>query len=361
MRMKWVFAAGALLLALTPNFAVAQEYYTLPEIREQAKDGWHETYTDRYGRETVVDIDVEVYGGENAPILQAGWLNVEDEKDRQFQAQQNLPNGKLKEARLKRGGETCYLYEDVPDMKIDLEEKYGEAYGNDWTVREIYDFVKTRLNEIGVPSDEWHYEMPYKFSVGYSISKKNGEVLVPPIYIIFLREKQNDMPIWCSVTESYLKSAGPYLMPNMMLVMQNEEEYDISGFYVETKKVLADDIALCSLEKVIQSAEKQIKAGFIQNVVSLRFGYVVYNDPNIKNVERASGLDAECYYLVPSWVMECAFVENPKKDYQSYWESKNRMMTVNAQTGEMLDYFDRSYKGYGDARYKGFIPWDKVK
>ena len=106
-------------------------------------------------------------------------------------------------------------------------------------------------------------------------------------------------------------------MPNMMLIMQNEEEYYISGFYVETKKVLADDIPLCSLEKVIQSAEKQIKAGFIQNVVSLRFGYVVYNDPNIKNVERASGLDAECYYLVPSWVMECAFVENPKKDYQS--------------------------------------------
>ena len=37
------------------------------------------------------------------------------------------------------------------------------------------------------------------------------------------------------------------------------------------------------------------------------------------------------------------------------------MMTINAQTGEMLDRFDKSYKGYGDARYKGFIPWDKVK
>ena len=74
---------------------------------------------------------MEVYGGENAPILQVGWLNVEDEKDRQFQAQQNLPNGKLKEARLKRGGRNLLFYEDVPDMKIDLEEKYGEAYGND--------------------------------------------------------------------------------------------------------------------------------------------------------------------------------------------------------------------------------------
>ena len=70
MRMNRVFAAGALLLALTPNFAAAQEYYTLPEIREQAKDGWHETYTDTYGRETVVDIDVEVYGGRNCTSAQ---------------------------------------------------------------------------------------------------------------------------------------------------------------------------------------------------------------------------------------------------------------------------------------------------
>ncbi len=66
------------------------------------------------------------------------------------------------------------------------------------------------------------------------------------------------------------------------------------------------------LFKVQKNKLKQ--ALFRMNVVSLRFGYVVYNDPNIKNVERGlRGLDAECYYLVPSWVMECAFVENPKR------------------------------------------------
>ena len=27
----------------------AETYYTLPEIREQAEAGWHETYTDKYG------------------------------------------------------------------------------------------------------------------------------------------------------------------------------------------------------------------------------------------------------------------------------------------------------------------------
>ena len=70
MRMKRVFAAGALLAGADAEFRCGAGIPTLPEIREQAKDGWHETYTDKYGRETVVDIDVEVYGGENAPRAQ---------------------------------------------------------------------------------------------------------------------------------------------------------------------------------------------------------------------------------------------------------------------------------------------------
>ena len=36
-------------------------------------------------------------------------------------------------------------------------------------------------------------------------------------------------------------------------------------------------------------------------------------------------------------------------------------MTINAQTGEMMDHFDKSLYKRGDPRYKGFIPWDKVK
>ena len=58
----------ALLLALVCTAAYAQEYYTLPEIREQAEQGWHETYTDKYGRVRQVDIDIEVFGEEKAPV-----------------------------------------------------------------------------------------------------------------------------------------------------------------------------------------------------------------------------------------------------------------------------------------------------
>ena len=49
------------------------DYYTLSEIRQQAVQGWHETYTDKYGRVRQVDIDVEVFGEESAPVLVVGW------------------------------------------------------------------------------------------------------------------------------------------------------------------------------------------------------------------------------------------------------------------------------------------------
>ena len=53
--MKKQFAALLTALSLLPTLALAQEYYTLPEIREQAKDGWHETYTDSLEAELAKD------------------------------------------------------------------------------------------------------------------------------------------------------------------------------------------------------------------------------------------------------------------------------------------------------------------
>ena len=63
----------ALLLALCATAAAAQDYYTLPEIREQAANGWHQTYTDKYGRTRQVDVDIEVFGEDAAPVVKACW------------------------------------------------------------------------------------------------------------------------------------------------------------------------------------------------------------------------------------------------------------------------------------------------
>ena len=361
MKMKRVFAAGALLLALTPNFAAAQEYYTLPEIREQAKDGWHESYTDKYGRETVVDIDVEVYGGENAPVLKVGWGKYgKTIKDCMFMLECNPPIDTLMKAK-QHGGKSTYIYEFEKNMKVDLDQKYGEEYGNELTLREAYDLTMKILKEHEMPVYDYLYELPRKFSVVYSVNPKTNEVLAPAFYNMSVRMKKRGLPIFNNAGDSYISSPTPWYNPAITITMKNQNEYSIYEPILEEEEALADDIPLCSLDKVIQSIESKIKEGYIQNVVALRFGYSIYNDPAIEKVDRFSGYDADYYYLVPSWIVECAYVDNPKKDYQSYYEPQTRMITINAQTGEMLDRFDKSYKGYGDARYKGFIPWDKVK
>ena len=70
-------------------------------------------------------------------------------------------------------------------MTIDLDQKYGEAYGNDLTPREVYAFIEQCLQERGIDQD-YIWERPYTFSLVYGQHKKSGEVLVPPVYYMAL-------------------------------------------------------------------------------------------------------------------------------------------------------------------------------
>ncbi len=68
-------------------------------VNNQQK-GWHETYTDKYGRETIVDIDVEVYGEDTAPVLKVGWGKVrKNDKDCMFMLDCNPPIDTLMKAK----------------------------------------------------------------------------------------------------------------------------------------------------------------------------------------------------------------------------------------------------------------------
>ena len=55
------------------------------------------------------------------------------------------------------------------------------------------------------------------------------------------------------------------------MIATNFDQYSLLKFEKE-QKVIADDIPLCALNTVIQNIEKNIESGYIQNVISLRFG-----------------------------------------------------------------------------------------
>lgn len=338
------------------SIAIAAEgYYTLPEIRKQATQGWHETYTDKYGRTRQVDIDIDVFGEETAPVIKACWGELQE-----FSFSENEPRAAIKEARIKRKGVSIYPYEDVRGMKVNLDQRYAEEYGNDLTLGEVYDFLRELLQAQGI-NQKYVWEQPCTFSVLYSANENTGDVLVPALYSVALWPEEFGLPILTHVADSFrMGISGPVITPKVYFDMIDRNMYSGGGSNLNVKEILAEDMPLCSVEQVIEGARKMIEEGYIQQVLSLRFGYVIYSNPDEEWGKQRSAYDMDTWYLVPSWVMECYILDDPKidklREYPQIWE-----MTINAQTGNMMDYFDKSLYGRGDARYKGFITWKDIE
>ena len=182
------FAALCAALCLLPTLALAQEYYTLPEIKEQAKDGWHETYTDKYGRETTVDIDVDVFGEQTAPLIKAGFPQYGV-----YEAVQNCPYDTVSNVK-RKGGKRTHIYRSY-GTDVDLNQPYGGDYGNDLTLNEMYAFVKKLLAGQGIPDDIFLYERPRFFDVLCNIQQSTGEVKATAFYLVRLYEQFYGIPV----------------------------------------------------------------------------------------------------------------------------------------------------------------------
>lgn len=355
------------IMMLIPSMGLAQEYYTLPEVREQGVNGWHKTYTDKYNRIVEVDIEVQVFGEKSAPILKVGFPDYV-----RYIENHNPPYDTASDIR--RGRIATYIYRTHGEL-ADMDRAYGKDYGNDLTLREVYDFINPLLEQQGVLAEDFVFDTPAELDVICSFDQKSEELVASAFYNIHLWPRMHGLPILEHSMYSFSKQGwvGIYT-PRIVFQMRNQEEYSLFiGTLVEQEE-LVEDIPLCSLDQVIQNLENEIEEGYIQKVVSLRFGYALYNDPTIASSRsnRVSAYDVPCFYAVPSWVLECVFAENPKEnivdkinaqilndpDFDEY--GAIRTLTINAQTGEMLDPFDTSKNGTGDADYKGFISWEDI-
>lgn len=331
---------------------LSQEYFTINELREQIAGGWVNTYVDQFGRQIDVDIDVQVFGGDKVPVLKIGLPDYEEYSEVKNNPYLSVTNVK------RNGGQRTVAYEMYGE-KIEFDRVYGDDYGNNLTPGEAFGFLKNHLESQKISSESFEFDTPKSFQVLCNTSQDSGEVISAPFYFFRLWPKLYDMPLLTHVMASFNKPGWPDYTPELTYMVRNENEYAISVSTFEEKEMIEEDIPLCSFEKIIESIAGKIEAGYIQNVVSLRFGYAVYNDPNIQSKKPVSIYDAEYCYAVPSWVLECKFVDNPQKDYSD--STTTRCIAINAQTGKMLDPFDKSKFGHADGDYKGCISWDKVK
>lgn len=100
-------------------------------------------------------------------------------------------------------------------------------------------------------------------------------------------------------------------------------------------------VELLPVEQIINTVEKEIKAGHVRNVYALKLGYIIYlNDRS-----------PETYTLYPMWVLDCDYVENKNKEIKVNPYSDDirdcfsfERICINPETAEMMDFLNPKTK-----------------
>ena len=107
--------------------------------------------------------------------------------------------------------------------------------------------------------------------------------------------------------------------------------------WMKIEKEHEETVKLLPIEQIINTVEKEIKAGHVRNVYALKLGYIIYlNDGS-----------PETYTLYPMWVLDCDYVENKNKEIKVNPYSDDirdcfsfERICINPETAEMMDFLN---------------------
>jgi hypothetical protein len=360
--------AIGLLVTDVPS-AMAGKYGTISDIREEVKDGWHETY-EAQGRTIVVDIDIDVPEVDMVPAVRVAvpqtpfaqkvrsldntsevsvfvegfWYKVCDPNHSIFSSWADSeaqvlygPDARAENSPLSR--------EEAVEFCLSLVEQYEDVFGpQDLEVRFLFP-----------------YTCAYKIlSKGFvNELDMNTPLTETGWYSICFYQRFHGIP--------YLRPGGPFLprippqgcdapLGDISAVIATKEDYNFGMCPAIEDSVAVDDLPLSSFALAKAEFEKRIQAGYIREVYSVRLGYMAYYDPD--NLDTYS-------ILLPIWELRGSIVDEPRfnppappaglEEYYRLLGGQEAM--VNAQTGVLLDPKDSSEK----RGWAKIITWDQVE
>ena len=111
--------------------------------------------------------------------------------------------------------------------------------------------------------------------------------------------------------------------------------------WMKIEKEHEETVKLLPIEQIINTVEKEIKAGHVRNVYALKLGYIIYlNDRS-----------PETYTLYSMWVLDCDYVENKNKEIKVNPYSDDirdcfsfERICINPETAEMMDFLNPKTK-----------------
>lgn len=376
--MKCAKVIAVLLVIILARTGFAQEFYSIKEIQDSYIKDWKAEYVDNFGRRVNVDTRVYVHGENAVPIikvysidheLNAGLFSddVTWNDGKQIVIYKNNPADFVY---IKKSGEQPLIVHRSYGQDVDMDKKYAKEYGTSISIQDMVNHLRGILVQHDIQIENYLFERPKDFSVRCKVKKKTGEIVEPSIYLASFWQELYGLPIICHVNQTFRRDSWPAYVPQLVLGMRNKDEYLIIADAVKEVECIAEDIPLCAFDDIKRSIEDLIRKGNIREVFDVQFGYVVYNDPNLAE-EIESYYDA-AYYLVPSWVVSCIYIDNPKEDFkyrkkyddELYLDKRNVIefteLVINAQTAEAFYPNDRSKEGSGNANYRGYISWEDI-
>ena len=381
------------VLLLVPTLATANSnMVSISELRQQVEtmERWTQTY-EAHGRTIEVDIPIYIPNEKELAVYDCSAYtdyikNPNDEdKTNVYAYNENLKELVKEESNDKSENAIIEVYDNGTELRIMFNSPEELLEHN------TRDYIK--IKESGYYPDKVNADVIY--AENSDLSLMEAEKYLEEIVRFFIRDGYDGIDIdYIKIagrgrkTRSYTDEElgecadyypkGPYFfnyyqklhhIPIMMTIiatLNNKQENgvygDLFGFWGTTggicqimdrnsfwltikwmkiEKEHEETVKLLPIEQIINTVEKEIKAGHVRNVYALKLGYIIYlNDRS-----------PETYTLYPMWVLDCDYVENKNKEIKVNPYSDDirdcfsfERICINPETAEMMDFLNPKTK-----------------
>lgn len=375
--------------SLTAASAESPDYQTIAQLRESCQSGWHET-VQALDREIAIDLDVAVPDVECFPAMEADPIPLAEGRSSEASVitgdveqwmstgflRIDVPNRLVKSAAQKAHPASAAPggYNQYPILRqfgeFDINTAY--AFNNPTTVADAQQLLLEAWE--GLYPGEGIALLPHRL-IAYQGDMKydsrtdtySGDPLPESeaTLMVYFDQMVGGIPVICGAAESFTRYAGTNNRETQryhgaIAITQGlksiglDEMYRSFQFYLlSPAALLAEDVPLCSFERVKETYLDLVRAGRLRKLTSLRLGYAVWLNET-----------GSAFTLLPTWVAEGDLypdAETPdasdEKQYDAvspYWGP----ILVNAQTAELIDpYNAASSRSFDKPR---LILWEDI-
>jgi hypothetical protein len=341
-RISAFLALMVILLSTSLPSAEASKRVSIIDIREEVKDGWHQTY-EAHGRTIVVDVEIDVPKVDAVPILRVGFPpQLEPHNDSGGYVASDLTG-------IVYAVESSTNAYEGPGDPYEITEPDARADNSPLTLEEAKDFLEELIH--GYESQTGTLDILLRSYLvrsccykSYEKSKnQTGIDLNSPTtrmgtYFINYYQLFHGIPYMLSsifALSYYPKVSMESPQGTINGTIASKEDFSLVILPAIETGILKEDVALALFSEAKEQFEALIKAGLIREVYSVRFGYYCYVDPE------APG---EQFILQPIWQLRGAMVEKASypdptitgntPEYTRKYDGQYSL--VDAQTGERV-------------------------